>query len=116
MFKVLGECLESGSLLGALLDLRGLFVLEEKIDGARWGGFPGSSRLKQNSRRRGSCADDMRSRDYRESRLLLCCDKKCGLLRKFESVDIVIRHPRGNSSPAFSLLCDFLSPFTVRGR
>lgn len=39
MFNVPGERLESRSLLGALLDLKGLFVLKEKIDGARWGGF-----------------------------------------------------------------------------
>lgn len=52
MFNVPGERLESGSMLGAPLDLKGLFVLKEKIDGAQWGGFPGSSRLKQNSQHR----------------------------------------------------------------
>lgn len=53
MFNVSGEHLESGSPLCAALDLKGLFVLNEKIDGARRGRFPGSSRLKQNSQHRG---------------------------------------------------------------
>lgn len=69
MFNVSGEHLESGSLLCAALDLKGLFVLNKKIDGARRGRFPGSSRLKQNSQHGGSCADNTQSRDYRESRI-----------------------------------------------
>lgn len=79
MSNVPGERLESGSLRGAPLDLKGVFVLKEKIDGARRGGFPGSSRLKQNSHQQsGSCADDMWRCDYRE----WCCDKGCELLTK----------------------------------
>lgn len=53
MFNIPGEHLESRLALGVLLDLNGLFVLKEKKDGAQRGGFPGSSRLKQNSRRQG---------------------------------------------------------------
>lgn len=60
MFNIPGELLGSGSPLGALLDLKRLFVLKEKIDGSRWGGFPGSSRLKQNSQ----LTDSMRGCDY----------------------------------------------------
>lgn len=57
MFNLPGELLESGSLLGAPLDLKGLFILKEKRDGARRRGFPGSSRLKQKSQQCSPCAD-----------------------------------------------------------
>lgn len=79
MSNIPGEHLGSGSLHGVPLDLKGVFVLKEKIDGARWGGFPGSSRLKQNSHQESSsCADDMQRCGYGE----LCCDKGCELLTK----------------------------------
>lgn len=49
-------------------------------------------------------------RDYRVRRLLLCCDKKCELLRKSGSLDIVIRNSWGKFLPVI-LLCDFNKPF-----